>query len=361
MIGIIGAGNIGLVHAKSVIDAGYNISGIYDLSQKNSEIMAQKYGGKICNDLQDLFELKETLGVIIATPNFTHVNYAIKALDAGKYVLLEKPASISFKELSPLLKHENAKSHLLFGLVCRESKSTLHVKSRLQKYFIGDIFHVQMTLTRFRGIPGLGSWFTDKNKSGGGVLIDLGIHILDLGWYLSDFSLPIRVSSVTRNDFGNPINSYRYEEMWSGPPIPSGICNVEDSVRAFFRHSNNKTSSLELAWATNVDSSFHSKNIILHGTKGSVAFDILGNEVLWSKEINGLSVIETELWSKESSIDYGFIRQTKNFIKLIQRKIDLPSVGFNEIKDLSNVIDAIYESSQVEKEVGVITPSANKS
>ena len=324
--------------------------------------MVSEYGGKIFHSYDDLLSCKDVSGVIVATPNIFHVEHAVKALDLGKYVLLEKPASISFEESKKLSNHPLASTHLYLGLVCREAESVIRVKNKINEGYLGEIFHIQMTLARFRGIPGLGKWFTNLKKSGGGVLIDLGVHILDAAWYLADYPCPFRVSGQIRSDFGSDILGYRFEQMWGGPPNLNGAFNVEDSARAFFRHINGCTSSIELAWATNVSDVFHPDNIILHGTKGSASFDLLGSSIKWCKEENGSDLIKEENWSNDSDVvQDAFDRQLINFMSVIREEGARPKVGMYEIEQSCSVVESVYRSSQLGEEVEVIAPRAIKS
>ena len=362
MLGLIGAGGIGAVHARSIANTKGTLCGIFDKSEGSAGLIASEYGGKIFNSYEELLNCRDILGVVVATPNVFHVEHAIKALDLGKHVLLEKPASISFEESKQLLSHPLAETHLFLGLVCREAESVRRVKNKIDQGDLGDIFHIQMTLTRFRGIPGLGKWFTNYKKSGGGVLIDLGVHILDAAWYLSDYPCPSRVTGQVRSDFGSDVSEYQFKEMWAGPPDLKGVFDVEDSARAFFRHPGGRTSSLELAWSTNVSTDLQPHNIIVHGTKGSASFDLLGSSIKWCKEVKGSPSIKEESWESDSDmVKEPFARQMINFMSLVKREVQTPKVRVYEIEQSCSVIDSVYRSSQLGEEVSIIAPSATRS
>src|SRR5699024_3656069 len=114
---------------------------------------------------------------------------------------------------------------------------------------LGTARHVEANYIRRRGIPGRGSWFTSRASSGGGSLIDIGVHAIDLALFFLDFPDVVEVSATTRSAFGSR-EDYAYLEMM-GEDLGPAEFNVDDSVTAFIRCATGQTVSLEAAWATN--------------------------------------------------------------------------------------------------------------
>ena len=91
------------------------------------------------------------------------------------------------------------------------------IKDAVDSGMLGNIYQIRVQLTRRRGIPGMGGWFTTKAESGGGGLIDIGVHFFDLAMWLSGYWNPTAVSAKTYAKFGSPMEDYNYVSMWAGP------------------------------------------------------------------------------------------------------------------------------------------------
>ena len=122
---------------------------------------------------------------------------------------------------------EGAGRLLQMGFVCRYAPAARAARTLVAEGKFGSIYHVNAALYRRRGIPGLGRWFTTRARSGGGVLMDLGVHLLDLALFLTGFPQATRASAVRTSLFGSPPRQYHYEEMRSGPPDLEGAFDVE--------------------------------------------------------------------------------------------------------------------------------------
>jgi predicted dehydrogenase len=137
----------------------------------------------------------------------------------------------------------------------------------------GEVYHARCGWIRRRGIPGLGGWFTTKEQSGGGPLVDIGIHVLDRTWYAMGKPKPIAVSGMTYAKF-NDIEGYVCTGMWSGPRRPDGTKDVEDFATALVRFENGATLQFEVSWAANrADEGSYS---ILMGDKAGLSVDDKG-------------------------------------------------------------------------------------
>jgi len=134
---------------------------------------------------------------------------------------------------------------------------------------LGDVTHVRANYLRRRGVPGRGSWFTRKDVAGGGAVIDIGTHAIDLALYLMGYPAVDEVSATTRANFG-PQEDYSYLYMW-GEDRGTGNFDVEDSATAFIRCANGATISLEVAWAANREPS---QDFFVRGTEAGAQFDI---------------------------------------------------------------------------------------
>ncbi len=271
--GIVGLGNIGRYHADRLVDLEVPLVGGMDVSADAREGFSRRYGVETYDDHTELFDAVDA--VVITTPNRFHEEYAVSALERGLHVLLEKPLAHSFESAERIAAAAaDAGSHCMVGFNNRYSNAVRIVKNRIERGDLGRATHVEANYVRRRGVPGRGSWFTRRSIAGGGALIDLGVHAIDLALYLLDYPDVEEVTGVTRSDFG-PREDYAYIEMWGDDAGP-GTFDVDDSASAFVRCSGGRTISLEIAWATNRPSSHE---FVINGTGAAARFDLLERDL----------------------------------------------------------------------------------
>ena len=184
---------------------------------------------------------------------------AIDALNAGKNVMLEKPMCLNADLARKVVAARDANKKVLqIGMVRRQSTEADIIKKLIEDGRLGDVYQIRVKLIRRRGIPGLGGWFTTKALSGGGGIIDISVHALDLSMYVTGLWNPTAVSAKTYSKFGSPIKDYHYVSMWAGPPKMDGIFDVDDYAAGLIRFGDKATLSFEVAWACNA----HPENCI---------------------------------------------------------------------------------------------------
>ena len=141
---------------------------------------------------------------------------------------------------------------------------------------------------RRRGVPGLGGWFTTKARSGGGPLIDLGVHLLDATLHLMGHPRVIRVSGATYSTFGRRLKAYAHTSMWAGPPDFAGTCDVEDHVTALLRCEGGATIELNATWAMNIPDNALPDGIALFGEQGGCRFGLQDRALTVATEAMGV-------------------------------------------------------------------------
>ncbi len=105
-------------------------------------------------------------------------------------------------------------------------------ENRIDRGDLGKVTHIEANYVRRRGIPGRGSWFTRRQIAGGGALIDLGVHAVDLAMYLLDYPDTKEVNGVTRSEFGSR-EEYAYLEMWADDSGPEDSTSMTRRARSF--------------------------------------------------------------------------------------------------------------------------------
>ena len=230
------------------------------------------------------------------------------------------------------------------GVVNRFNTNVNKIKEFIDKGKLGEIYSVYISFRSYRSIPGLGGAFTTNAIAGGGVLIDWGVHFLDIVMYCCGDPKAKTVSAEKFSRLGRNIGSYVYTDMWAGPPVKEGIYDVEEGITGLIR-SEGPVITFNGAWAQNIgeDEMF----IDFIGDKAGIRLTYGGDFVFYGTE-NGM-LTKTEYSSKSSQM---FENEINAFIECIKSGERLPShIDTNIIT--AKLIDAIYRSADLHKEVGV--------
>ncbi|MDR3191807.1 MAG: Gfo/Idh/MocA family oxidoreductase, partial [Treponema sp.] len=170
-----------------------------DLIGERAGAAKEKYGAiETAGDYKIALEDREVEAVFVLTPNYSHYTISMDALRAGKHVFCEKPITNNYalsKEMAEEAKKRNRVLNI--GVCNRYHKSVELIKAYVEKGKLGELYHIYCSFRSFRSIPGLGGAFTSKEKSGGGVLIDWGIHFLDLILYITG----VKIRTVSANTY----------------------------------------------------------------------------------------------------------------------------------------------------------------
>ena len=352
-LGMIGCGGIGNVHAATARRAGIEIVGAWDILQERAEAFVKEYGGTAVASLDELLAMKSIDAVVVAVPNDRHAACACAALRAGKHVLLEKPMALSTAQCDEILAAAKASTgSLQMGFVCRQSPTALAAKKWIDSGRFGEIYHIKASLYRRRGIPGLGGWFTTKAHSGGGPLIDLGVHVIDLALHLAGHPRVERVSGMTWSKFGSPIADYRFTSMWAGPPKLAGVFDVEDAATALIRCAGGLTIEVNVTWAANIPEGSTRDGISIWGTRAGAWFDVLGKELSIATEEEGMLVDLKPQFDATDPMGQAWDEQYRHFAQMVTHRKTPVATGCQG-RSLQAVIDAIYESSKQNREVEI--------
>jgi predicted dehydrogenase len=342
--GIVGTGWPGQQHAIAI--AAIPDVELRSCADSNSERLrnfVETYRpGNSFEDYQDLLRDRELDAAIICLPNFLHFPASLAVLEAGKHVFCEKPPTMNAAEMK-VLRDEAAKRGLIyfFGRQFRFTPAVRTARDVIAQGRLGKIYRARATWIRSRGIPaGIGLWFTDKKRSGGGALIDIGVHALDTAWYLMGTPRPVSISAKVFRNFDHFVN------------VP--IFDVEDEAYAFIRFANDAVVELETSWAANLTDDTpigpewvgrESNNCVLFGTKGTLRLKPL---TLFEDEAGKLVSVPLEPRNAESSFEI----QLRNFAEAIRGKA--PAINNAEQAfELMEMIDGIYASSELGREVPV--------
>lgn len=315
-----------------------------DIIPERAENAVKKYGcGTAITDYREALADSEVEAVSVCTPNKMHSEITIAALKSGKNVLCEKPAARVLSEALEMQKaqHESGKV-LNIGVVNRFNTNVNKIKEFIDQGKLGEVYSVYISFRSHRSIPGLGGAFTTKEIAGGGVLIDWGVHFLDIVMYCCGDPKAKTVSAEKFCRLGNPIDSYAYTDMWAGPPNADGICDVEEGITGLIR-SEEPVITFNGAWAQNIGE--NEMYIDFIGDKAGIRLTYGGDFVLYGTE-NGM-LTKTEYSVKGAQM---FENEINSFIECIKSGKKLPShIDTNIIT--ARLMDAIYRSADTHKEV----------
>jgi len=206
-----------------------------------------------------LEELKPD-AVTICVPNRFHCPITLDALNGGCHVMCEKPPAITPKEAWEMERTAREKGLLLtYGFHFRHSEQVAFLKKKIEQGELGEIYHTRVQWNRRRGIPGWGN-FTNRNMQGGGPLIDIGAHMLDVALYLLDYPEISWVTATASDRIGRK-GGRGLMGSWDGERF-----TVEDGLFGFIRFANGTSLQLETAFAINQKEE-NLRNVQLYGDK----------------------------------------------------------------------------------------------
>lgn len=251
-VGIVGCGFIANgKHLPSIKNVeGVEAVGFCDIVIEKAKASAEKYGPKdafVCEDYRDLIARDDIDVIHVCTPNVSHAEISVAAMKAGKNVMCEKPMAKTVADAKLMLDtSKETGMKLTIGYQNRFRDDSMFIKNLAEKGDLGDLYFGKAFATRRRGVPTWGV-FMDKDKQGGGPLIDLATHALDLTMWMMDNYEPDTVLGSTFDmigKMGSPANSM-------GPWNPDEY-EVEDSAFGFVKFKNGATIMVESSWALNM-------------------------------------------------------------------------------------------------------------
>ena len=333
-VGIIGVGYPGERHAEGCLETGLTkLVAASDLDEERLTAFAATYGvARTYADYRDLLSDDAVDIVIVALPTFLHHSVTLDALGAGKHVLCEKPPAHSVTEVEEMERAARSSEHLLsYALQRRFGAAAQKLKDLLAEDALGEVYHARAAWRRTWGVPGGtgGTWFTDPDRAGGGALMDIGVHILDLAWFLLGLPKAERVSGEVFNRFPD-------------------LTKVDDSAFAFIRFESGQTLQLETSWVlAQAEDEFA---VHLYGTKAGAHLTEESLDLFpVGREGRTRRSFDVAL-DPTSALTGPFTRQLRDVARAV-RLGTKPCMSAPQGTKLMRMIAAIYESSKLKREV----------
>lgn len=346
-VGIVGVGMIANgKHMPSLAKLeNVEMAAFCDLIEERAAAGAAKYGvpdAKVFTDYKELLAIPEIDVVHVLTPNDSHAQIAVDAMEAGKHVMCEKPMAKTAAGARAMYEaHLRTGRKLTIGYQNRSRTDCLYLKNMIRNGELGDIYLAKALAVRRRGVPTWGV-FLDKEKQGGGPMIDIGTHTLDLTLWLMDNYEP---ESVTGSVFHKLNDTENAANEW-GPWNPNEF-TVEDSAFGYVKMKNGAAIIIETSWALNT-ADVKGGGAVLYGTKaGADFFDGLringekdGSLFLSKIEVDPLQRLQ---YNAEKMTDFEF--EARQWIDSIAGGTE-PLVKPKEALVVSEILEAVYRSAE---------------
>ncbi len=352
--GIIGAGMI----VPSGIE-GFRKSGICEvlaIADRHRERAAQRareYGiARVYGSAEELLADKDVEVVYIALPNKFHVPVSLAAISAAKHVICEKPMAMNLAEgrqVSEALKGKNLK--FMIGQNQRFNEDSQKIKYLAEQGYFGELYHAKAYWRRRSGAPKKGTWFGSRELAGGGCLLDIGVHMLDLSMFIMGNFAAESVSGVSYTKLAQRGMGFGGWGMSEDENIPF---DVDDLSCALIKLQGGATVALDVSWAS------HSEHDDVHN------IDFYGSEAgaqcypakIFTFDKVLRSSVNVELKSgvtQESCFDglpirYPHCDRFVNFVRAVRGEEEL-GVTLEQSLQVQRILDAIKESAQTGREV----------
>ena len=347
--GVLGAGQISRIACQEINRhaAARVVAASDPHPERLAELSAGLGGLRTYVDNAALLADPELDAVFIATPNAFHAPLARQALAAGKHVIIEKPFATNAVEAASVVEQaERAGKLLSVGMNQRFRPESQRVAQLVRQGALGHVYHAKAFWFRRAGIPKLGTWFGKKSLAGGGALYDIGVHLLDLALFVIDSFEPVSVSGQVYTTFGHRGIG---EGNWGLSDRQHSDFDVDDGATALLRFANGATLTLDVSWA------IHQKepdrmNVVVYGSEAGAGC-YPGELYRFGPEPGDY---ETAMLV-DAPLDYPHANRFHNFIGAVLGTEKL-CVGPAQALAVQRILDAIYESSRLGREVMLSQP-----
>ncbi|NHN28263.1 Gfo/Idh/MocA family protein [Paenibacillus agricola] len=345
-IAVIGAGSISEAHLNAYsVHPEVELTAICDLNEARAQEKAERFhAASFYTDYKALLASPEVDAVSICTWNQSHAEIAIAALAAGKHVLCEKPLCKTVEEALKVQEAVKLSGKVLqVGYVRRHGMNVQILRKFIDAGELGEIYYAKASSLRRLGNPG--GWFSDSERSGGGPLIDLGVHSIDLCWYL--MGKP-KVKSVSGNTYRKLGNRSHIENLsyYKAADYNADKNDVEDLANALIRFENGASILFDASFT--LHASKDELSIKLYGDKG-------GAEV--EPELKIIAEKHATILNMTPQVDHpsfqfqpGFDAEISHFVDCCRGRLETICPVEDGV-EMIRILTAIYESAASGQEI----------
>lgn len=349
-VGVVGLGWAGERHLEGYAqhpDA--EIVALAGLEEDRLQVLGEQFGiPRLYRDFEELVESGDLDVVSVCTPNHLHAPMAVAALESGKHVLCEKPLARDAGEAASMVRAAMGAGKVLHVAFNHRQRGDVQVLRRfIDQGQLGNVYHVKATWMRRSGIPGMGSWFTSRHMAGGGPLIDLGVHVLDIALYLLGEPEVKSVSAATYAELGPRGRGFSVSKKMT----VGSAYEVEDLATAFLRLEGGATVNLEASWAV-YGGALDDFGVTLFGTSGGAEITVRNYGWQDTLRIYTDAAGVPAVLSPEVREGEGHRAVVRNFMSAVQGKEADHGPALAGLKRV-RIIDACYRSALEGREVPV--------
>ena len=345
-IGLIGAGSIARYHLEAYQkNAQAEVCVLCDANPETAKALAEEFGiAAFCTDYRKILEDPAIDAVDIVTPTFTHKTMVTEALQAGKHVLCEKPPARNVEETRAICQAAEASDKvLMFAFIKRFSKDIQFIKSYVDSGAAGEIYYADMA--RMTRCSMLGGWFVDKEKSGGGTLIDGAIHELDAALYLMGFP---KIKSV------KGFTSHRNSHL---PDVMKGVVPNWQSAEKKVYDRTIETVASGYVQFENEACLYVKASFALNTVKEGIFLDLCGTKAGFNITDGKLKMVTVDDSGYYMDAEPVLTAPCDSFYNEINHFVDCCLNGTEclvkpwQAVEVMKIISAIYESAETGKEI----------
>lgn len=341
---MIGAGAIAPSHCQGIrLHPAAELVAIADASAERANALAREFHvEKVYTDPAQLLANPDIEAVSIALPNFLHAPTTIAALRAGKHVLLEKPFAMSLSEAEAVVDAAKTSGKIFtVGMNQRFTREAQTVRAICERGELGEIYHAKAYWLRRAGAPKFGTWFLHKKRSGGGALLDIGVHMLDLALSLMGNFAVESVSGFSYLKFGNRGLG---EGGWGRSEAEDQLFDVDDFSGGLIRLAGGATVELNVSWIRHqAEADRH--NVELFGTEGGAS--VYPVQIYqFQPGGGGYRILEPKVVASR----YEHCNRHYNWIDAILGEAPLEA-SLEQALAVQRILDALYESAARGREV----------
>jgi predicted dehydrogenase len=353
-VGIIGTGGISQAHYNGYTKTN-GLADVYAICDIKPDVLARKGEAykvpqeRCFLNYRDLLALPEIDAVSVCTPNKLHCPMTVDALRAGKHVLCEKPMAMNAQEAARMNDAaKKARRKLQIGLMQRFRTDANYLKKIVEQGVLGNVYYARCQAIRRRGVPSWGV-FGQLEPQGGGGIIDIGVHMIDLTWWLMGCPKPVAISGTTYRTIGNEPGHIGQFGQWDWKTY-----TVEDFAVGLVRFANGATMNIECGFIVNLDKQI--ENCHLVGDKAGASLNPLAVQT----EIGGHlcdctpnDIVKVDLHGKRDDGLSTHEREVASFVDCIlnDKPVRVPGT---EVIWPQKIINGLYRSAEMKREIRIV-------
>jgi predicted dehydrogenase len=327
-LAVLGAGAIAQVVHLPILSRmrTVQVAAVFDTDRRTARVVAERFGAaRVPARIEEVWEDPTIEGVVVCTPSHVHEEHARAALQAGKYVLCEKPLALSSEGVQRVLAEPGADGRLLVAMNQRFRQDAAALRSFVGSGELGDVFYLRAGwLNRRVGRPRARTWRERKATSGGGAFMDLGVQMLDLALWLLDYPPVQRLSAHMHREAGT---------------------EVEDACALMLRLEGDRVINLEVSW--NLRAERDRQFLHLLGSSGSGSLAPLA---VYKDMESGLANVTPPLPpGRENAFTASYRAELQHFVDVVRgaRTVSAPT----EQAALMRLVEAAYRSAEEGREL----------